>query len=219
MTKANPASTKPPAKYEAVQATGMSKSRVEEFVEKLRELKSNAAIPPTKEIAVFVSEIGGTLRYVPLSSPRLRPEGTDDDPNVASVLIHGPDEPSAEKFRIFVGADASYERDRFSVAHELGHVYLHSQESVSDPEPGGRISARRVMAGRPDFGASNDRWEWEANWFAAELLMPRKSVVELSERYKDSSLELAIANKFLVSRAAARVRIQDLRNRRVLPTS
>src|SRR5262245_38116247 len=72
---------------------------------------------------------------------------------------------------IRVAGNANAGRYRFTVAHEIGHFCLH-QSKVID---------REVL--RRDFGVWNDASEEaEANYFAAELLMPeflldRKSVV------------------------------------------
>lgn len=52
-------------------------------------------------------------------------------------------------------------RFRFTCAHELGHVLLHS-----------RIKAPRFRDADPEDETTFDRYEWQANRFAAAFLMP-----------------------------------------------
>ena len=71
-----------------------------------------------------------------------------------------------DDFTIFVPNDTSLERDKFTIAHELGHYVLH-------------YLWPRYVKGEPEFMLrasryGSDRSEWEANWFAAAFLMPEK---------------------------------------------
>lgn len=69
-------------------------------------------------------------------------------------------------------------RKRFSVAHELGHVVLHSQASQKV------LSRTRLVSSRPGIGTRavnspvplEQRLEREANIFATALLMPEKAI-------------------------------------------
>jgi len=65
---------------------------------------------------------------------------------------------------VYEGALAGQGRDRFTVAHELGHLLMHS----------GLGLARHVRKG--DVPAYRDS-EWQANSFAGALLVPRAAVV------------------------------------------
>jgi Zn-dependent peptidase ImmA (M78 family) len=56
-------------------------------------------------------------------------------------------------------------RDRFTIAHELGHIFLGHFESVTMP----RARERKIQK------AYNDS-EWQANAFAGSLLMPRNII-------------------------------------------
>ncbi len=100
-------------------------------------------------------------------------------------------------------------RQRFTVAHELGHYLLHSTGRVH-VERGYSIKLRD---GRSSEGV--DEEEKEANLFAAELLMPRRfltrdishaasldlfdeaSLSEVAERYKVSTQALAFRLAYL----------------------
>ncbi|WP_161949177.1 ImmA/IrrE family metallo-endopeptidase [Desulfomicrobium norvegicum] len=97
-------------------------------------------------------------------------------------------------FVIFLPLSSSKARDNFTVAHELGHFFLHTEDK-------GDEILRFTRRG-------SNRREWEANWFAAELLMPerefKKAVLELG------CDEIELASKFDVSVAAASVRLSSL---------
>ena len=85
-------------------------------------------------------------------------------------------------------------RHRFTIAHELGHYFLHSRQ--------GKVP---MVAGRD---GTNRRVEWEANWFAAAFLMPEDAFREAARKYGTDPLRLA--GQFLVSVEAAAVRMQIL---------
>lgn len=78
---------------------------------------------------------------------------------VAGVLLRHPD---GERF-IGINADHHVVRQRFTLAHELGHVELGHQP--------------RVDAAADVFGQGRNPQEVEANYFAAEFLAPRPAVV------------------------------------------
>lgn len=77
-------------------------------------------------------------------------------------------------------------RDRFTIAHELGHIFLHFSQGLSltfvDHES---VDDELHIANNPDYeapllsaarlsdGASDAQVEFEANNFAGELLVPR----------------------------------------------
>ncbi|GAB2857162.1 hypothetical protein GCM10027277_26960 [Pseudoduganella ginsengisoli] len=85
-------------------------------------------------------------------------------------------------------------RQRFTVAHELGHFALGHQDAPRD-------------AG--NFQSSGDYRERQANKFAAELLMPGSLVARHYQQGAASSVE-ALANMFGVSRDAMGYRLINL---------
>lgn len=86
-------------------------------------------------------------------------------------------------------------RQRFTVAHELGHFAL-GHEGMRDPTR--------------NFSATNyDPREAAANRFAAELLMPESAVNELIERRRIRSLR-ELARRFAVSDVAMEYRLKNL---------
>lgn len=97
-------------------------------------------------------------------------------------------------------------RQRFTLAHELGHVRLHWQllEKAVHVDKG---SLRRDSLS----STGTDPVEIAANAFASELLMPtfllKEIVGERSVDLEDDLLVQALAKKFRVSEAAVRYRI------------
>lgn len=98
-------------------------------------------------------------------------------------------------FTISLPTMTSARRDRFTVAHEIGHYFLHYLY------PGRNGS---TVFGR----GSRNSIETQANVFAASLLMPAAEFrIAFAERGRDP---WALASHFDVSPAAASVRMQVL---------
>ncbi len=79
---------------------------------------------------------------------------------------------------------------RFSLAHELVHYYLHQgMESQNNPF-----------------------LEWQANEGAAELLLPRQEVLKLAASHHSTmgSLPRLLANRFGVSETVARYKLKSM---------
>ena len=94
------------------------------------------------------------------------------------------------------------ERDKFTIAHELGHLILH-YPLVARENPGVPMCATRWV---DESNADLVRAEWEANWFAAAFLMPSD---EFIARYQSGGLSPA-ALRFKVSVPAAKIRAKSL---------
>jgi Zn-dependent peptidase ImmA (M78 family) len=94
---------------------------------------------------------------------------------------------------VIIGANKSHHpnRQRFTIAHELGHYLLHEGELVHlDSERGAfMLNLRDSLSSR---GKDND--EREANLFAAELLMPAKF---LKQELEGKDLDILEGNDFL----------------------
>lgn len=82
-------------------------------------------------------------------------------------------------------------RDRFTIAHEIGHLFLHGNESISYARTDKKIKAY-------------ENPEWQANTFAAELLIPINPIKNLSP--------IEIANKYKVSVSAATIQLKQAIN-------
>jgi Zn-dependent peptidase ImmA (M78 family) len=102
----------------------------------------------------------------------------------------------AEK-QIYVNAKDHYNRQTFTVAHELGHYLLHKELFESHPEK------YKVLLRRP-IGAENEPIEKEANAFAADLLVP----LEMLKSYCRFADEKELAVLFAVSTDVIRYRLR-----------
>ena len=105
-----------------------------------------------------------------------------------SIVVHAPND-----FDISLPHYTSARRDNFTIAHELGHYFLHSQQ--------GTIPIIALRSG-------STRIEWEANWFGAAVLMPSREFMEVSKRF-DNNIDY-LADHFNVSHDAARIRLESL---------
>lgn len=98
-------------------------------------------------------------------------------------------------------------RKRFTIAHELAHFLLHRN--------GDKLYAHRDMVNNGGFRNSIEQ---EADYFAANILMPEKLIREKVEMLKeevwgkipDFALVKEVACNFAVSEAAARIRLKQL---------
>jgi|SRR5579864_1648348 len=86
---------------------------------------------------------------------------------------------------VYLGAKKNKGRDRFTIAHELGHLVLHQFVGM----------ARRL----PTEVLAFENSEWQADAFAAEILMPLPYVLQCSTVQE-------IVETFQVSYEAARIR-------------
>lgn len=145
----------------------------EQFAEKVGFL-------PGDSIESLVERLGGTVHYL----------GAHDSffENDGSLTVWGP-----RNFEIRISGLTGAERDRFTIAHEIGHYILHS-----------RAGKKRIRAAR----CGSSRVEWEANWFASALLMPEADFRNTCLMYgADTS---RVAARYLVSPKAAEIRMKAL---------
>jgi hypothetical protein len=163
--------------------TRASKRAVSEFAEEVAaEVNYEAGMP----IEGLVADLEGAITYRNAVGPR--PESIQVEPN--------------RSFEIFLPTMTSMSRDRFTIAHELGHLFLHFP-IVQEANPNdGMIAYRWVDDTNPDL----QRCEWEANWFAAAFTMPEALFTQL---YTASDLSIA-ASVFGVSEQAVRIRAKSL---------
>ena len=102
----------------------------------------------------------------------------DPEPGCAACLM--PD-PSGRGGAIFLQPGQNRGRRRFSVAHELGHYHIPTHTN------GPRECGESALQATDGYGG---RVEWEANSFAAELLMPTR-LFRRDARGRDVSFEVA----------------------------
>lgn len=121
--------------------------------------------------------------------------------------ISGQIERQEDKFRVIVNSNESPQRRRFTAAHELAHFLLH-RDMLEDGAPLHRDALFGAHKKDNQAFPFSPAHEVQANRFAAELLMPSQV---MRDRYDPEAGNLAeLANKFRVSQAAIRVRLQSL---------
>lgn len=165
-------------------ALGISKAATQELAEKI----SRIGYLEHKDIKYFVETLGGEIKF-----------GSSGNGDLDSGSIVARD---FKDFTIFLSPHTSLKRDRFTIAHELGHLFLHL--SAIKEENSGNIMRATRWVDQDD--PSQQRAEWEANWFAAAFLMPRE---EFSKTVNDLGVDDA-ARTFDVSQKAAEVRANSL---------
>ena len=130
-------------------------------------------------------------------------EETDLGEDCSGVLVRNGD-------RAVIGVNKEHHpnRQRFSIAHEIGHFMLHEGDTYIDK--GYRVQFRDLESGSGTKGE-----EMDANAFAAALLMPAEWVKEAFyqqpfELTEDDVLQM-LAQKFQVSTQAMSYRLMRLR--------
>src|ERR1700730_4471382 len=114
--------------------------------------------------------------------------------------------------RTVIGVNSSHPavRQRFTIAHELGHLQLHKGHSV-------HVDRVRVTFRDGNSSTAQNREEILANAFAAALLMPAELVIEtVSQRLQKEpgitieDLTEDLSDQFRVSRPAMEYRLKNL---------
>ncbi len=121
------------------------------------------------------------------------------DESLAALIVK-----RGQTTRIFVEQSDRPYRKRFSIAHELGHHFLHLDEDGEIIDKRGDMFREK----EPDGLMSEDRMrEIHANWFATELLMPTEFVREEWSKNPSTSY---LARAFNVSEEAIGYRVDAL---------
>jgi Zn-dependent peptidase ImmA (M78 family) len=146
--------------------------------------------PPVDPARIAAEHLGLVIAEVAMS------------PDMSGMLVREPD-------RVVIGVndDHSPARQRFTVAHELGHLHLHrGRPTIIDSDV--RMNFRDEVS-----SMATDREEIEANRFAAALLMPDHMVRSwVSRESFQTAQELVerLAKSFGVSRPAMNFRLVNL---------
>ncbi len=111
---------------------------------------------------------------------------------VLSKLVNG-------NWAIVLNEKEAATRKRFTIAHEIGHFLIHKDKPFVDTFNAGETFYRN--------GIGDERLEKEANFFAANLLMPSEKVKEI---WSLSSNPLEMARKFDVSEVSMTFRLKSL---------
>lgn len=98
---------------------------------------------------------------------------------------------------IFIAESDPYLRQAFTVAHELGHYFLHKDKKTE-------VFHRSQWLDPSLIKTDQER---EADWFAASLLMPKSLISLYFKQVGDIGM---VANGFAVSSQAAFYRLKNL---------
>jgi Zn-dependent peptidase ImmA (M78 family) len=102
-------------------------------------------------------------------------------------------------------------RQRFTIAHEIGHLLMHSAQLAGNVHIDKNY---RVLKRDAASSQGVDLIEIQANQFAAELLMPRKLIEKALETrplyLEDDKCIEALASEFKVSKQAMTYRLSSL---------
>lgn len=151
--------------------------RVKEVVEDI--LSNNLISQPPVNAQRIAEDNGLTVSFIDFPDPLKDVSGFLDFEN-REIYVNSQDEPF---------------RQNFTIAHELGHWFLHKN----------RVNEYRVLMRRP-IGGEKSPLEKEANFFAASLLVPGEML--LNCRLKNMS-NAEIAKQFKVTKAVIDLRIAD----------
>jgi predicted transcriptional regulator len=167
----------------------LRKKQVKAIVSRL--LKEGEITEPPIPVDRVARDLGLHVRHVPF-------EG-----EISGSLIR-----SGEDALVGVNSMHHENRQRFTLAHEIGHFLLHKGDRV--------ILDRSFRVNLRDTNGKSmeDPEEIEANFFAAELLMPEEFLVN-SLRHKKIDIEEddiieTLANKYKVSPQAMAYRLVNL---------
>ncbi len=165
---------------------------------------------PEKEAAALLARLG-------IESAPVDVEGIAEALDIKVVLEDLEDDTSAMLIRrgeaalIMIDKDQAPARQRFSIAHELGHFQLHREPVFVDKQPA-RVNFRNGVS-----SLAIDPREIEANGFAAALLMPANWIYAEVEKLRTSKrppdegrLVKKLSNVFDVSEQAIEYRLLNL---------
>ena len=112
-------------------------------------------------------------------------------------------EKDKKTFKIIINKNKPKKRQYFTIAHEIGHYFLHKDRLYQL----GLVIDYDSILFRLDGGLSSTE-ETEANHFAASLIMPKEKVKLVWKKTKDPGL---CADFFDVSLSAMSIRLEVLK--------
>ena len=160
----------------------LTREEIEQYAEGIAQ---GLGYKPGNSLVDCLEKIGGQVEYQEIND-------WINSPDNGSIYIHG-----RWDFDIVLPQYTSPRRDRFTIAHELGHYFLHSNQGEH------RLIAKRQGTGRA---------EQEANCFAAAFLMPKKEFLEAFQKLNGDLITLSV--QFGVSLQAATLRQEILSSER-----
>lgn len=147
---------------------------------------------PGDDLKEIVTRLGGKITYFDF--------WTKEGSKSGSIIV-AENKDGKSEFEIRLALDTGILRDRFTIAHELGHFILHFlyRKQILNEE------INELEADRYGGGPAEN----EANWFAASFLMPKEEYIQ---KYHDfSGNHYSLSEYFKVSKRASEVRAEVLK--------
>lgn len=168
----------------------LPKERAEEIDSIIQNLSISTGIfYPKNTLEEIAESAGAKVIYGDLS---------DIGNNISGAILYE-DEKDKKNPTIYINSENSITRRRFTLAHELGHLFLHN---------GKKLRIDNLNYSGDDSKTISE--ETEANYFAASLLMPKDDLLDkIDEGYTIQE----IAEYFGVSEAAVRNRIKWIKKK------
>ncbi len=139
--------------------------------------KFNLTLKPFFDLEVLVKDVG----LDKIQSVEFK------DPSISGYIDF------ADK-KIYLNKDNSFHRKRFTIAHELGHLFLHLQKFIENP--------KLYSVFKRDKKDSSIE-EREANFFAANLLVPEELLQDyllVTKNNNDLSKVFGVSNEVIIIR-------------------
>lgn len=161
-------------------------------------LKRLTVSKPPVNVEKIAKALGARVRFSPLADDMAGMIFVKDGvPTIGVNSLHHPN------------------RQRFTIAHEIGHLVMHKDLITAEVHVDKNFPVEVPRLKRDGVAAlGTDQVEIEANQFAAELLMPDELLADALDDQKfdiddESPLE-KVAKKFKVSKQALEFRIRNL---------
>ena len=131
------------------------------------------------------------------------------------VKVNRSNDSKFEDIDLWVNPSEHPNRQRFTIAHEIGHLVFDVIPKLNEP------TANEIFVDQFNRDGASNPSEVKANKFAAQLLMPlehvKKSIKDLTAEMKNKGQKIAksevielMANKFEVSTMAMEIRLKNL---------
>lgn len=177
----------------------MNKQSCEQKAEEIRRLYNPQDLSPFPYKNVTDINQDLSIRFFPFVSDNIK--------NFSGIIIFNKTE-NDPKYVININSSKPETRQNFTLAHELGHYFLHKDKIESE---GVIVDNDFFDSGRALFRmdeVEKSQIEKEANHFASALLMPSDLVADAWSKLKDVE---ACAKVFNVSVSAMSIRLEYLR--------
>ncbi|PEN00134.1 hypothetical protein CN621_16925 [Bacillus wiedmannii] len=165
----------------------MEKEKKEYIATVTKVVRDSLNLSTPIDLESLVEKLGGTLSFT----------NTIENDKEAKI------EKKEDSFEIYIDKNKSETRKRFSIAHEIGHLFLH-MGYLLNPK---KWESTNDYVDSVYYRYGYNIEEHEANEFAAHLLMPNEEFQEVSQKnFNDASKKYdinKIASHFNVSEDAA----------------